>query len=107
MTHYVLATIGYVLVVVSAAAAALTCTIAAATASVPLSVSATVVRSCKVDSTGSSGSVRLACSTNATPVMVSGATGSDVLTLPAASLPANSRTAARTDRSTHLVTLNF
>jgi hypothetical protein len=105
MTHYFLVTIRYVLVAI-AAAGALAGAIEAATASALLSVSATVVRSCKFDSTGSNGSVSLACSKDVTRVNVSGPTASEVLVLDSAatSVPA-SRTAA--DSSTSFVTLNF
>jgi hypothetical protein len=110
MTHYLLGRVRYVLVAV-AAAGILTGTIDAATASAPLSVSATVVRSCKVDSAPSSGSVSLACSKDVTAVKVTGVSASDVLVMPAETpatpVPADSVTATSADSTARFVTVNF
>jgi hypothetical protein len=104
MTHYLSAAIGYVLV-----AAATAATVAAAAVSAPLSVSATVVRACKVDSAGSAGSINLACSKDVTRVKVSGGTAPEVLLLSgdSTSVHSDARRAARTDGTVRFITVNF
>jgi hypothetical protein len=106
MVHYVLAAV--------AAFAAMAITIEAGTASALLSVGVTVVRSCKVESGGTSGTISLACSKDVTRVEISGTSAPQVLMLTGgtnaselSTMPADARPAEPADSVVRLVTLNF
>ena len=90
--------------------AAMTATVGAASASAPLSVGVTVVRSCSVESAQTSGSIGLACSASASRIQVSSSGGSEVLTLASgikASLDAGGRTGEQSGNAPRQITINF
>jgi hypothetical protein len=106
MVHYLLAAV--------AALGTMARTIEAGTASASLTVGVTVVRSCKVESGGTSEAVRLACSKDGTRVNISSSFAPQGLTLaagrtgsPMGSTSAAAPSTGRGDIDVRLVTLNF
>jgi hypothetical protein len=105
-------TIHSVLVVI-AALGTMAVTIEAGTASASLLVGVTVVRSCKVESGGTSSTISLACSNDVTRVEISGTSAPQVLMLTGgtnaselSTMPADARPAEPAD-AVRLITLNF